>query len=153
MRMTVDTTGNHRRALAMASFVSAVIKDDPGKYQLLNERTGAILANTLLTAFDSASRRTGLLKHESMPDQCALIIAPCNSIHMFFMKFPIDVAFVSRDGRIVKIAPSIRPWRVSISPRAFAAIELAAGALTRHPTAVGDRLVVRMRPMSDNTAL
>jgi uncharacterized membrane protein (UPF0127 family) len=136
----------------MASFVSALTKDDPGRYQLLNERTGTMLASSLLTAFDSASRRTGLLKYQSMPDRCALIIAPCNSIHMFFMKFPIDVAFVSRDGRILKIADSIRPWRVSISPRAFAAIELAAGELARHHAAVGDRLVVRARPMPDNTS-
>jgi uncharacterized membrane protein (UPF0127 family) len=52
----------------------------------------------------------------------------------------------------LKIAHSLRPWRVSISPRAFAAIELAGGALARHQTAVGDRLVVDVRPKSDNTA-
>jgi uncharacterized membrane protein (UPF0127 family) len=61
---------------------------------------------------------------------------------MFFMKFPIDVAFVSRDGTILKIRDRIRPWRMTASLKAFAAIELAAGALTQRETRVGDRLMV-----------
>jgi uncharacterized membrane protein (UPF0127 family) len=71
------------------------------------------------------------------------VIAPCSAVHTFFMKFPIDVVFVDRDGRILRIATSVPPWRVAGSLRAFATIELAAGTAARAAMATGHRLTLR----------
>ena len=71
-----------------------------------------------------------------------MIIAPSNAIHTFFMKFPIDVVYVTRDGRVVKCREHLVPWRVSGALRAFGVIELPAGTLARTPTVPGDQLVV-----------
>jgi uncharacterized membrane protein (UPF0127 family) len=125
----------------MKSFLG-VLADGGTGYSLANERTGAIVAWDLTTAFDSAARRKGLLKHAALPEGAALIIAPSNAVHTFFMRFPIDLAFVSRDGRIVKVRDSVGPWRMSAALRAFAVIELAAGRLERSGTKRGDRLIV-----------
>ena len=111
-----------------------------GQYALQNARTKELLALRLEGAFDSASRRKGLLGRDAMPADTALAIAPCNAIHMFFMRFPIDVVFVSKQGRIRKISRNVKPWRMSVSPGAFAVIELAAHAVGRTATAVGDHL-------------
>jgi uncharacterized protein len=73
----------------------------------------------------------------------ALAIAPCNAVHTFGMRFPIDVIYARRDGRVVAIRPRVRPYRVSAAWGAFAAIELPAGVLARTPLRVGDRLEVR----------
>ena len=126
----------------MPSFLSPLVKGDPKAFRLITRRTGAVIADTLLVAFDSRSRRTGLLKHKLLPTGHALIIAPCNSIHMFFMKFAIDVAFVAKDGTILKIRQRIRPWRMAASLRAFAAVEFSAGTLEESQTRVGDVLIV-----------
>lgn len=126
----------------MPSFLNPLLKHPEQKQQLTNERTGQVVASELLTAFDSASRRTGLLHHDTMPDGTALIIAPCNAIHTIRMRFAIDVAFVAKDGRIVKLRHAIPPWRLSASLGAFAVIELAAGTFARRDVMVGDRLVV-----------
>ena len=134
----------------MPSFLSPLVKGDPKTYRLITQRTGAVIADTLLVAFDSRSRRTGLLKHESLPTGHALIIAPCNSIHMFFMKFAIDVAFVAKDGTILKIRERIRPWRMAASLRAFAAVEFSAGTLEESQTRVGDVLMIALRGGSDD---
>jgi uncharacterized membrane protein (UPF0127 family) len=75
-----------------------------------------------------------------------MIIAPTNAIHTFFMRFPIDVAFVTRAGRIVKACHAVRPWRVAGAIRAYAAIELPAGTLARCETLAGDALEVVRRP-------
>src|SRR5688572_10411434 len=96
----------------MATFLKPVLRNpgepyDPGEYQLRNERTGAVLATRILTAFDSASRRTGLLRHDSLPAGTGLIIAPSNAVHTFFMRFAIDVAFVTKEGKVVKLRPEI----------------------------------------------
>jgi uncharacterized membrane protein (UPF0127 family) len=95
-----------------------------------------------LTAFDSQSRRTGLLRHERLDPDTALIIAPCNSIHTFFMRFAIDVAFMAKDGRILKIRRALVPWRMAAAFRAHSVIELAAGVLADRAVEPGDRLMV-----------
>lgn len=125
----------------MPSFLSPLLKT-PGQYQLRNERTGLILATHVLTAFDSKSRNTGLLRHDSLPEGHGLIIAPSNAVHTFFMRFSIDLAFVAKDGRVVKTRAAVPPWRLSGALRAFAVVELPVGTLDRTHTAAGDRLVL-----------
>jgi hypothetical protein len=94
-------------------------------------------------AFDSASRRRGLLGRDTLPDDVAFIMAPSNAVHTCFMRFAIDLVFAARDGRIVKIRPSVAPWRISAARGAFAVVELAAGAAARAGLRVGDRLIAR----------
>jgi uncharacterized membrane protein (UPF0127 family) len=123
-----------------ASFVSPLLDAGAEGYRLVNERTGTSVAHRILTAFDSSSRRTGLLQHDSLPEGTALVIAPTNAIHTFFMRFAIDVAFVSRDGRVVKTHAALAPWRMAAALRAYAVVELPAGTLSRTDTKPGDRL-------------
>jgi len=118
------------------------VQSPSGPHQLINERHGEVVAAKLLPAFDSATRKTGLLKHQSLPEDTAMIIAPCSSVHTFFMRFPIDVAFVAKDGTVLKIYPALKAWRMAAALRAFAVVELSAGTLARTRTALGDVLVV-----------
>ena len=127
----------------MKSFLSPLLRDESTPHVLENARTGAIVADRLLTAFDSASRRQGLLGRDSLPDGNALIIAPSNAVHTFFMRFPIDIAFVRRDGRVLKVKSAVGPRRLSAAFRGFAVVELAAGALARSGTISGDMLICR----------
>ncbi len=66
-----------------------------------------------------------------------------NSIHMLFMRFPIDVLYLDRDGRVVKLVHNLAPWRFSAAWRAKVTIELPAGALRRHGIEVGDTIETR----------
>jgi hypothetical protein len=124
----------------MASFLDALLRSQQPPLALTNDRNHRLVARTLLTAFDSASRRRGLLRHEALPEGTALIIAPSNAIHTFFMRFAIDVAFVSRDGRVLKVRPAMAPGRIAAAWRGFAVIELPVGALDRAGTRPGDTL-------------
>jgi uncharacterized protein len=126
----------------MKSFLDPLLRKDASNLALTNTRDRQIVARTLIPAFDSASRRRGLLKHDTLPDDTALVIAPTNAIHTFFMRFAIDVAFVSRDGRIVKIRTALPPWRIAAAWRAFAVVELSSGALERAGVQRGDVLSV-----------
>jgi len=112
---------------------------------LWNVRTGAPLVTRLETAFDSKTRNRGLLGRTSLEPGHALVLAPCNSVHTFFMKFAIDVVFVGRDGTVRKVAHAVRPWRIAISPRSFAVIETAAGVIGASGTRRGDRLTIDER--------
>ena len=126
----------------MPSFLSPLLRNPTQDFRLQNARTGTVVADRLLQAFDSVSRRTGLLKHVSLPEGCAMIIAPGSAIHTWFMKFPIDVVFVAKDGRIVKTRSTLDPWRLAAAWQAYAVIELPAGTLERSATARGDHLLV-----------
>lgn len=123
-------------------FFKPLLDDAAARHRLLRVRQHHVIADELLSAFDSASRKTGLLKHESMPENSAMIIAPCSAIHTFFMKFAIDVAFVAKDGRVVKTVPALKPWRIACAFRASAVIELPSGTLARTNTQTGDTLIV-----------
>ncbi len=111
-------------------------------FRLENERTGRTLASTLETAFDSRARRHGLLQRARFDAGAAIVLAPCAAIHTLFMRFPIDVVFVAKDGTVAKVCSSVKPWRTAIAFGAFAAIELAAGGADESGTAVGDRLLL-----------
>ena len=126
----------------MASFVQPLLRNGTDGQTIANARNGRVVADRLITAFDSRSRRQGLLKQDSMPEGSALIIAPSNAIHTFFMRFAIDVAFVARDGLVLKTRAAMPAWRLAASLRAFAVVELPSGALERSDVKPGDRLVV-----------
>ena len=126
----------------MATFLSPLAARPDAGLVLRNKRTGRVVANRLLPAFESQSRRTGLLKHTSLADGEAMIIAPTNAVHTWFMKFDIDIAFVTRDGRVLKARDTVRPWRMTGALGGFAVIEMKAGSFAAADTVAGDVLEV-----------
>jgi uncharacterized membrane protein (UPF0127 family) len=89
-----------------------------------------VLVPDLEIARSSWSRFVGLMGRGELPVGGGLWIEPCNSIHMFFMRFAIDVLFLDRAGRVKRVMLRLRPWRVS--PIVFGArttVELPAGTL------------------------
>ena len=131
----------------MPSFLSPLIKSPAAPFTLRNERTGAIVATRLEAAFERQTRNKGLLGRTGLADGHALVIAPCNGVHTFFMKFTIDVFFIAKDGTVRKVARGLPPWRLALSPRSFAVIEMADGTAARADVRAGDRFSIE--PMSD----
>jgi uncharacterized membrane protein (UPF0127 family) len=126
--------------VARPSFLTGLLRSADRQYSLQNVRSGRVVANRVELALDSQSRRRGLLGRDEFAKGAALIIAPCSSIHTFFMRFAIDVVFVSRDGRVLKTYSALVPWRMAFSLGAFAVIELPAGAISRSDPKPGDSM-------------
>jgi len=78
-------------------------------------------------ADDTVSRAVGLLGRKGLDLGGGLLISRTGSVHMFFMRFAIDVVFVDKARTIVKIVPNLRPWRIAMALRAKSALELPAG--------------------------
>ena len=125
----------------MALFLKP-LRDGAIAHRIINQRNHQVIATEVVAAFDSKTRRTGLLKHESLRDGSALVIAPTNAIHTFFMRFDIDVVFVQRDGKIVKVRHAMPPWRMAGALRGYAVVELPSGTCARTGTGVGDILLI-----------
>lgn len=112
----------------MPHFLSEYVRAPRGVWRLTNATTGAVVAGTVRPAFDRESRNKGLLGQDGWPTGSALILAPCSGVHTWFMRFPIDILFVARDGQVLKVRRAVRPWRLAIRLGAFAVVELAAGS-------------------------
>lgn len=75
-------------------------------------------------------RMRGLLPRSGLRAGEGLWIAPCTSIHTFFMGFTIDAAFLDRSGKVIALYHSLKPWRLSgIHLSAAGVLEAPAGAL------------------------
>lgn len=75
-----------------------------------------------------------------LPAGHGLLIKPCSSIHMFFMRFPIDVVFLDRDNVVVKVVHGIKPWRMAMGGGGKNALELPAGTVAAADILHGDQL-------------
>ena len=107
---------------------------------MINETRGHVLADRANVADTSAKRRTGLLKHTGLAPGEGLWIVPCESVHTFFMKFRIDVLFLNKKRKVLKIRPSMKKWRIAGSLLAHSVLELPAGTAERTGTRKGDQL-------------
>jgi uncharacterized membrane protein (UPF0127 family) len=108
--------------------------------QILNKRTGRVVASAVEIATTRKARRRGLLGRQALDPAAAMVLSPCCAIHTAFMRFPIDAAFVDREGRVTRMVCGMTPWRLAIAPRAHAVVEFAGGCLSGRDVAIGDRL-------------
>lgn len=108
--------------------------------KVYNRTRNAILAERAAVANTSQLRRTGLLKHESLPEGEGLWIVPCEAIHTFGMKFAIDVLFLSKKRVVKKQRRDMAKRRISICLTASSVLELPAGTLEKTGTEKGDQL-------------
>ena len=101
---------------------------------------GRVVCERCELADGPVSRARGLLGRTGLSQGDGLLLKPTFSIHTFFMRFPIDVVFLDRDGAVVDVVSRLKPWRAATRLRARAALELAAGEAERVRVRVGERL-------------
>ncbi len=111
--------------------------------QLWNTTRNQPAVAELEVADSFAARFVGLLGRKSLPDGRGLLITRCNSIHMFFMKFPIDAVFLDANMRVVKVAAGLKPWKLDNCSAARHTLELPAGAAAKASIRPGDDLCIR----------
>ncbi len=113
----------------------------PRPVTIQNLTRGTTLATRERWAVTVQDRTRGLLDSEGLGEGEALVISPCNSVHMFGMSFPLDVIFVDRAGRVVRAIEGLRPRRFTrIHLRARHTLELPVGAIAASGTQPGDEL-------------
>ena len=112
--------------------------------QIENVTRGTLLVTQGRAADSYFPRLIGLMGHAPLAVGEGLLILPCNSIHTHFMRFPIDVLYVSKDGEVVAVDRAMAPWRFGrIHRKARYVIELPAGTAAQTGTQIGDHIEVR----------
>ncbi|MEO8126847.1 MAG: DUF192 domain-containing protein [Bryobacteraceae bacterium] len=107
----------------------------------VENRTKAVsLGEAIEIADTSSKRRTGLLKHPGLTKGQGLWIVPCEAVHCFGMKFSIDVLFLNKKRKVLKVRKEMGRWGIAMCLRAHSVLELPAGTIAETGTQPGDEL-------------
>lgn len=110
------------------------------KLQVCQKELDIYIANNF------ADRLRGLMLRDKsfLPMGMGLLLAPCSSIHMMFMRFAIDAAYIDRDYRVLKCVQNIRPWlglSACWQKGTWAALELPQGTIEQYGMYAGMKLI------------
>ena len=109
----------------------------------LERHDGSLVCERCLLAETPLTRLRGLLGRAGLERGEGLLLRPASSIHMWFMRFPIDAVFLDGEQRVLRVVEHLAPWRVAGCRGAKAVLELPAGEAARVGVAPGDRLSLR----------
>lgn len=99
-----------------------------------------IIADSFFTRF------AGLMFKKKLPPATGLLLAPCNSVHMCFMFFAIDVVYLDKEYKVIKVVKNLKPWiGLSMCNKAWATLEMTAGEADRYGCKVGKELILQTK--------
>jgi uncharacterized protein len=102
---------------------------------------GVDLARDVKVAASFRERAVGLLGRRELRSDEGMLFEPGGSIHTLWMRMCIDVAFLDRDLRVLKISAAVPPWRLRLAPRGTRyTLELASGKFAACNLHVGEQL-------------
>ncbi len=137
--------------VAKLAAVTGASNGVPARLQIRNVTRQTLLGNRVEVASSGAARRKGLLGRSGLAEGEGLWIVPCESVHTFFMRFPIDLVYLDRRGSVRKVRNSVGPWRLSACLTAHSIIELPAGTVRTTRTQRGD--IVELEPSATEPAV
>jgi uncharacterized membrane protein (UPF0127 family) len=110
-------------------------------FSVRNLERGIVLATRAKLASSYVDRFFGLMMRKGVEEGGGLLLTKSSSVHSFFMRFRFDAIYLDREGRVVKVVPSMRQWWVSFGGRgAKDTLELPAGVAASTGTQPGDTL-------------
>lgn len=110
------------------------------RWKISNVTRGSILADRVEVADHGAQRSKGLLGRAGLGAGEGLWILPCEAVHTFGMRFPIDLVYIDRKKRVKKVRSDVVPWRMSACLSAHSVVELPRGTVRASQTSSGDSL-------------
>ncbi|TYQ12646.1 UNVERIFIED_CONTAM: hypothetical protein Cloal_3674 [Acetivibrio alkalicellulosi] len=112
--------------------------------ELLNKENGEHICTSLKTAYTFCSRLKGLMFTKDLPKGHGLHIKPCNSIHTFFMKYPLDVIYLDGNDKIVALDQNVLPGRIGkYHKNAVSVVELPVGTIKKAKVEVGQFIIIK----------
>ena len=108
---------------------------------VINTSKATVVGSRIMVADSFLTRLIGLMGRRTLEPGRGLLIAPSSGVHTCWMRMKIDIAAIDKSYRIVKLANSVKPWRIScLSLKASSILELPAGHIESCGLKVGDQL-------------
>ncbi len=114
-----------------------------GTVRVRNTTRHTVIAREARVANTFWTRLRGLIGRKYLAPGEGLVIVPCKGVHMWFMRFPIDVIYVGEGDRVVDVDENLRPWAIGRPRRESRyVVEVPAGTVAATGTRPGDRLAL-----------
>lgn len=131
--------------MSLMNWIASVFSGDTqtkpiARFKIANLTRETVLADTAEVADHGAARNKGLLGRDALPVGGGLWIVPCEAVHTFGMRFPIDLVYIDRNKIVKKVRSGVPAWRVSGCLSAHSIIELPSGVVLASRTRPGDNL-------------
>ena len=109
-------------------------------YNIVNKSKGKPICNKAELANNYFSRLMGLMFRKSLGNDECLAFYNAPSIHTCFMRFPLDLVFIDKDKKVIKICEGIKPWRFVISRGSYLTLEFSPNKISTENIELGDIL-------------
>jgi uncharacterized protein len=121
----------------------------------LRTNEGRFIAHEVRIACSFSAQVVGLARARSLPTRAGLLLNAAYAVHTLGMRFAIDIVFLSRQMRVLGLAPAVPPWRVLLAPRGTGRVlELAAGQIAATGLKTGAFLLVETsRPQCERSPI
>ena len=116
---------------------------------IVNLTRGNVVCEQVFIADRARRRMRGLLGRRSLPPGEGMLLQPSPSIHTAFMRFPIDVVFLDRNLRVIKVVEHLPPWHTASAMEGRSTLELSACEIVRRRVQVGDQLLTVQPTVAD----
>ena len=105
---------------------------------------GREIAGQVQLARTFGTRLKGLMFKKALPSGGGLLLSPCSSVHMCFMRMALDVVYLSGDYAVLHVDKSLKPWKLGSQIKGCRhVLELAAGTAQRCGIIPGGRIAIR----------
>ncbi len=113
------------------------------RLQIKNLNQNNTLADHCRIAQNFFTRLKGLLGKSDLEAGRGLLLKPCRSVHTCFMRFPIDVIFIDKDGEVLHLVENLKPFKTTpLVRKAYCALELPTGTVSKTGTSIGDKIII-----------
>lgn len=139
---SVNAISRHRSSslASLRRLVAPREETDQALLRIVDTTRQTELGDRIETADRGPRRRKGLLGRDGLAPGQGLWIVPCEAVHTFAMRFPIDLVYLDRQKRVLKVRHSVPPGRISACLRAHSILELPAGTVRQAQVSAGDVL-------------
>mgnify|MGYP000891545934 CR=1 FL=1 len=112
--------------------------------KIVNSNNFKMVGDKIKVADSFVKRFKGLMLSNELKDGEGMLIKPCNSIHMMFMKYAIDAIFLDSENRVKAIYENLKPWTgiTKIHSDVKSVLELKSGSAKQSGISTGNILTV-----------
>ncbi|HZW52967.1 MAG TPA: DUF192 domain-containing protein [Candidatus Elarobacter sp.] len=117
--------------------------DEMRMWIVRNAATGRVLAWRVRRAESWLDRAVGFLPRTSIAPEEGIWFERCGAVHTIGMRTPLDMVFLDKDLRVVKVEPNVAPHKLYVgAPKAHVVAEFGPGFVKANPLQPGDQLVI-----------
>ncbi len=113
-------------------------------YSITSSQQGTMISSKAKIANSFGLRLKGLMFDKSLDESGALIFYHAPAIHTCFMNFAIDIVFLDKDNKVIRICEAVKPWKMVFCPSAKLVIELPSHRASRRSLEIGDKLDIAL---------